>query len=137
MAGNIRQSRSSLLQAMWLPHRPTLISRGSPSLFPPMPVDPSKTKQQTKVVVLWDKFPFLTDHFISWCKDYPDKRHKLFSDSSQAAQWEGRQRVTNNQSKKPSMLRLLQSYSWMNKYQNIVNNSWLIQHLSMSHLSSM
>ena len=65
-----------------------------------MPVEPSKTKQQTKVVVLWDKFLFLMDCFISWFKDYPDKCCKLFSDSSQAARWEGRQRVTNNQSKK-------------------------------------
>ena len=71
MAGNIQQSWSSLLQAMQLPHHPTLISHGSPSLFPPMPVNPSKTKQQTKVVILWDKFSFLTDRFISWCKDYP------------------------------------------------------------------
>ncbi|KAF8433662.1 hypothetical protein L210DRAFT_3333252, partial [Boletus edulis BED1] len=47
-----------------------------------------------------------TNRFIEWCQDNPTKRVKLFSDSTQDAQEEGRTRVQLNTAKKNTYMEL-------------------------------
>ena len=51
--------------------------------------------------IQWEKtYAFRTDRFVEWCNDNPDKRAKLFSDSTQDAREEGRTKAQLSSGKK-------------------------------------
>ncbi|KAF8414360.1 hypothetical protein L210DRAFT_3514055, partial [Boletus edulis BED1] len=57
--------------------------------------------------IYWEKgYAYCTDQFIEWCQDNPTKRVKLFSNSTQDAQEEGRTRVQLNTAKKNTYMEL-------------------------------
>ena len=74
--------------------------------IPPMLGPPGN--KQCKPTVQWKhQFSGRTDCLIEWCNANPTEHLKLFADSSQAAQEEGRAKETNNQSKKAVYLPLV------------------------------
>jgi len=82
--------------------------------------------KQHKPVVQWERHPGWTDRLVAWCNTHPSERLKLFSDSSQAAQEEGRAKETNSQSKKAIYIKLAQAiflHDKLIKYRNLCQDN--------------